>query len=210
MHRGPVLHALAQPRLAPGDRPAGREAGRCAAQPPHHARWTRARHGRVFDPRGGVARGAAGARSARGAGAVTVRIRSFAPGDEDAVVALWEAAALTRSWNDPRADIARARSVWPDLLLVADAGGAVVGSVMAGYDGHRGWLSYLAADPARRGEGIGAALVAEAERRLTALGCPKVQLMVRRENAGVLGFYDALGYEPVEVEMRGKRLIPDA
>lgn len=140
---------------------------------------------------------------------MSVVIRTFVPADEAAVVALWHAAGLTRAWNDPHRDIARHRAVWPELLLVADDAGEVVGSVMAGYDGHRGWLYYLAADPARRGEGIGRALVAAAEERLLALGCPKVQLMVRPGNEGALGFYDALGYERFDTSTTAKRLIAD-
>jgi len=136
-------------------------------------------------------------------------IRTFMPPDEPAVVALWHAAGLTRAWNDPHRDIARHRAVWPDLLLVADDAGAVVGSVMAGYDGHRGWLYYLAADPSRHGEGIGRALVVAAEERLVALGCPKVQLMVRPGNEAVLGFYDTLGYERFDISMTGRRLVVD-
>lgn len=148
-------------------------------------------------------------------------IRAFEPRDTDEVVALWEACGLTRPWNDPRADIARKLAVQPELFLVAedvaaedpgaeDPGArAIVGSVMAGYDGHRGWLYYLASDPARRGEGIGRELTAEAEARLLAMGCPKAQLMVRAENDGVIAFYDALGYEGNEVLVRGKRLIAD-
>ncbi len=80
---------------------------------------------------------------------------------------------------------------------------------MAGYDGHRGWLYYLAADPSRRGEGIGSALVAEAERRLAALGCPKVQLMVRSDNESVFAFYDARAYTRESVGVTGKRLVAD-
>lgn len=157
-----------------------------------------------------------------------IRIRVFAPEDTDRVIELWEACGLTRPWNDPRADIARKLSVQPELFLVAEDADAergpdpapassplaaadasrVVGSVMAGYDGHRGWLYYLASDPARRGEGIGR-LTAEAETRLLAMGCPKVQLMVRAENDAVVAFYDALGYEGNEVLVRGKRLIED-
>lgn len=157
-------------------------------------------------------------------------IRVFAPRDTEAVVALWEACGLTRPWNDPRADIARKLTVQPELFLVAvdrasgdaasgdgasgdepdAAPGHVIGSVMAGYDGHRGWLYYLASDPARRGEGIGKALTAEAERRLVAMGCPKAQLMVRGDNEGVIAFYDGLGYEGNDVLVRGKRLIEDS
>jgi ribosomal protein S18 acetylase RimI-like enzyme len=138
-----------------------------------------------------------------------IAIRPLRPADEDAVIRLWRDAGLTRPWNDPRRDIERHRAVWPDLLLVAHDGETLVGAVMAGYDGHRGWLYYLASDPARRGQGIGRALVVEAEARLEALGCPKVQLMVRPGNEGVLGFYDALAYERFDIAMTGKRLIVD-
>lgn len=140
---------------------------------------------------------------------MTVEIRSFRPADEDAVVALWHDAGLTRPWNDPHKDIARARAVWPDLLLVAAEGDHVVGSVMAGYDGHRGWLYYLASAADRRGEGIGRRLIAEAETRLEALGCPKVMLMVRADNDAVLAYYDAIGYQRETVRVAGHRLIPD-
>jgi len=138
---------------------------------------------------------------------VSIAIRPLVDADVEPVVALWTAAGLTRPWNDPHKDIRRAREVWPELLLVADDDGAVVGTVMAGYDGHRGWLSYLAS--ARRGEGIGRALVAEAERRLLALGCPKVMLMVRAENRGVMDYYAELEYARDDVAVLGKRLIPD-
>jgi ribosomal protein S18 acetylase RimI-like enzyme len=80
---------------------------------------------------------------------------------------------------------------------------------MAGYDGHRGWLYYLATAPGRRGEGIGRRLVEAAENALVALGCPKVQLMVRPDNASARGFYDALGYESFDIWSTGKRLIAD-
>ncbi len=98
----------------------------------------------------------------------------------------------------------------PELFLVAADGDAVIGSVMGGYDGHRGWLYYLATDPARQGEGIARALVTAVEELLLAMGCPKVQLMVRPENEGARGFYNALGYEPFEIWATGKRLIPDS
>ncbi|MBL3698464.1 GNAT family acetyltransferase [Leucobacter luti] len=133
-------------------------------------------------------------------------IRAFAVPDTDPVIALWRARGLTRPWNDPEQDIARKLRVQPELFLVAVDGNAIVGSVMAGYDGHRGWLYYLASDAARAGEGIGRALVAEAEVRLAALGCPKVQLMVRSENERLIGYYDELGYEDADVLVRGKRL----
>lgn len=140
---------------------------------------------------------------------MTIHIRPFEEHQTSEVVALWRAAGLTRPWNDPHLDIARKLRVQPELFLVAVDDGAVIGTVMAGYDGHRGWLYYLAAAPNRRGEGVGRRLVEAAEERLLALGCPKVQLMVRPENEAARGFYDSLGYEPFDIWATGKRLIVD-
>lgn len=136
-------------------------------------------------------------------------IRPFAPGDEDAVVALWRACALTRPWNDPHRDIARKLRVNPEWFLVATVDDRVVGSVMAGYDGHRGWLNYLAVDPTVRGRGLGRTLVARAERLLAAAGCPKVNLQIRATNTGVVAFYGALGYALDDAVSLGKRLARD-
>ncbi|MEJ1089920.1 GNAT family acetyltransferase [Microbacterium sp. Mu-80] len=141
---------------------------------------------------------------------MTTQIRTFTAADTEPVVALWDEAGLIRPWNDARADIQRMLAVWPGLLIVAEDGGTIVGSVMGGYDGHRGWLYYLATAAGRRGEGIGRMLVEEAERRLIALGCPKVQLMVRPGNEIVFAFYDQVGYERFDIGMTGKRLIADA
>lgn len=138
-----------------------------------------------------------------------VVLRPLRDADVEQVVSLWHATGLTRPWNDPQRDIARARAVWPDLLVVAVDGDDVVGTVMAGYDGHRGWLYYLATASERRGEGIGRMLVADAERRLEGLGCPKVMLMVREGNDAVADFYDAMGYARDATSVLGKRLIPD-
>ena len=140
---------------------------------------------------------------------MSIEIRAFELPDTEAVVSLWQQTGLTRPWNNPYQDISRKLSVQPDLFLVAVEDRAVVGTVMAGYDGHRGWLYYLASAPERRGEGIARKLVAEAEELLTEMGCPKVQLMVRPENGIAQGFYDALGYEPFETWSTGKRLIAD-
>lgn len=143
-------------------------------------------------------------------------VRAFERADTESVVALWDEAGLTRPWNDPRLDIERKLTVQPELFLVVEdsepetEAPLIVGSVMAGYDGHRGWLYYLATATSHRQRGVARSLVREAERRLLAMGCPKVQLMVRDGNDAVLGFYDALGYERFSVSNTGKRLIIDA
>lgn len=141
---------------------------------------------------------------------MTVLVRPFADDDEDAVVDLWAAAGLIRPWNDPHRDIARKKQVQRELFLVAEDGGAVVGAAMAGYDGHRGWVYYLAVAPERQGGGIGRALMTEAETRLLALGCPKVNVQIRSGNEAVSAFYDRLGYTPDAATSLGRRLIPDA
>jgi len=140
---------------------------------------------------------------------MTPEIRPFELADTEAVVSLWQATGLTRPWNNPYQDINRKLSVQPELFLVAVEDGTVVGTVMAGYDGHRGWLYYLASAPHRRGQGIGRQLVERAEELLLDMGCPKVQLMVRPDNGIARGFYDELGYEPFDIWATGKRLIAD-
>jgi len=136
--------------------------------------------------------------------------RPFRPADTEAVVALWEACGLVRPWNDPRKDIARKASVQPDLFLVAeDPDGSVVGAGMAGFDGHRGWVNYLAVRPDRQGSGLGRAFMAEFERLLEDLGCPKVNLQVRAGNERVITFYESLGYANDHTVSLGKRLIAD-
>ncbi len=139
-----------------------------------------------------------------------MHIRSFRAGDEAAVIGLWEACGLTRPWNDPRKDIARKLTVQPELFLVGEAGGAVVASVMAGYEGHRGWVNYLAVAPEHRRKGWGKALMQEVEKALAARGCPKINMQVRNSNTEAIAFYRRLGYVPDEAVALGKRLIPDA
>ena len=119
-------------------------------------------------------------------------------GDIDPLVDLWQRCALTRPWNDPRADIAFARRSPNAAILVGRFGGAVKASVMVGHDGHRGWTYYVAVDPAIRGHGFGATMMKAAEDWLRERGIAKVMLMVRPDNAAVCAFYDALGYEEQE------------
>ncbi|GHG45622.1 GNAT family acetyltransferase [Flavimobilis marinus] len=145
-----------------------------------------------------------------------VEIGPATQADGTAVVALWRAAGLTRPWNDPDRDFADALVTATSTVLVARGPGgidgtaagddpAVVGSVMAGFDGHRGWLYYLAVAPEARGQGLGRELVVAAEAWLAGQGAPKVQLMVRRENADVQAFYAALGYEDADCVVLGRR-----
>jgi ribosomal protein S18 acetylase RimI-like enzyme len=138
-----------------------------------------------------------------------MEIRPFREADEAQVVALWRACGLTRPWNDPHKDIARKLQVQRELFLVAEEGGAIVASVMAGYEGHRGWVNYLAVDAAHRRGGLGARLMRHVEDLLLARGCPKLSLLVRTSNADVLAFYRALGYAQDDAIPLGKRLIPD-
>lgn len=140
---------------------------------------------------------------------MTWRIRPFEATDRDAVVRLWQRCGLTRPWNDPGRDIDRKLTVQRELFVVGEVDGVVVASVMAGFDGHRGWLNYLAVDPDHRGRGHGRALVEHVERALEALGCPKVNLQVRTGNAEALAFYAALGYGTDAVVSLGKRLAAD-
>ena len=139
----------------------------------------------------------------------SVLVRAYKETDEARVLELWMFAGLLRPWNDPKKDIARKLKVQRDLFLVAELEGLVVGVVMAGYDGHRGWVNYLAVDIGQRRRGIGTALMRDAERRLKLLGCPKVNLQVRFENTAVQSFYAALGYGVDEVASMGKRLESD-
>jgi len=138
-----------------------------------------------------------------------MRIRPVRAGDEEALVTLWHRCALVRPPNDPHADFRRKLAVRPDLFLVGELDASIVASVMAGYEGHRGWLNYLAVDPSRRRQGLGRAIVSEAERRLMSLGCPKVNLQIRTSNQEVVEFYRRIGYSVDEVISMGKRLMAD-
>jgi ribosomal protein S18 acetylase RimI-like enzyme len=138
-------------------------------------------------------------------------IRPFSRADTDAVVTLWTDCGLVRPWNDPLADIERKLSEQPELFLVGvDEGGTVIATAMAGFDGHRGWVHYLAVDPTLQRKGFGRQLMAEVERLLVERGCPKLSLQIRDDNTKVIGFYRGLGYGQDNVISLGKRLILDA
>ncbi len=135
-------------------------------------------------------------------------IRPARADEAETVVALWRACNLVVPTNDPLADFHRARGRAESDVLLAVEGAAVVGAAMVGHDGHRGWIYYLATDPARRGAGIGRALVAAAEEWVEARGIPKIQLLVRQTNRGVMGFYGGIGYAETPVAVMQKVLTP--
>jgi ribosomal protein S18 acetylase RimI-like enzyme len=138
-----------------------------------------------------------------------MQIRPFLHADADAVVHLWEVCGLVRPWNDPKRDIERKLSEQPELFLVGQENGEIIATAMAGFDGHRGWVYYLAVEPSHQRLSHGKAMMDEAERLLTKRGCPKVNIQIRSGNEEVLDFYRSLGYELDEVVSMGKRLIPD-
>jgi len=134
-------------------------------------------------------------------------IRPFQESDTDAVTALWREAFPGESpRNQPAAIIRQKQAVQPELFLVGERAGRIVATVVAGYDGHRGWLYHVAVAATARRTGIGRAMVAEAETRLRALGCPKVNLQVMRANAAVVRFYERLGYTVEDRISMGKVL----
>lgn len=129
--------------------------------------------------------------------------------DTEKVIALWDACGLTRPWNNPSLDIQRRCALDDGLFLVGENDGRITGSVMAGYDGHRGWINYLSVAPHARNSGLGKQLMDEVEVRLLAFGCPKINLQVRQGNDAAIAFYEAIGFTSDACVSMGKRLIPD-
>ena len=141
---------------------------------------------------------------------MSFEIRTFVERDRETVVQLWHECDLVRPQNDPNRDIERKLAHGGDLFLVAVADGRIVGSVMGGYEGHRGWVNYLSVRPELHGSGIGRTLMAELERRLSALGCPKINLQIRATNEAVVEFYRRIGFVRDDVICMGRRLVDDA
>ena len=136
-------------------------------------------------------------------------VRAYEDDDRDSVVGIWARAGLVVPQNNPHRDIDRKLRMQPDWFLVATLGDALVGTCMAGYDGHRGWIYYLAVDPDQRRAGIARAMMTESERLLLEVGCPKINLQVRASNRQVISFYEHIGFQAEEIVSFGKRLIPD-
>lgn len=139
-----------------------------------------------------------------------MRLRAYVSDDESSVIALWHACGLVVPQNDTKKDIARKMAEHPELFIVGERAGEVIGSCMAGYEGHRGWINYLAVHPDHQRQGYAKELMNEARRLLEALGCPKISLQIRNTNLSVISFYEKLGFVEDPVRSFGLRLRHDA
>jgi ribosomal protein S18 acetylase RimI-like enzyme len=136
-------------------------------------------------------------------------VRKFRPADESEVINLWRQCGLIVPWNNPETDIQRKLSTTPDLFFVGVLDDELIASCMAGYDGHRGWIYFLAVKDSFQRKGFASRLIDHTESELIKLGCPKVELMVRKTNKNVISFYQSVGYDSDPVTVLSKRLIKD-
>jgi ribosomal protein S18 acetylase RimI-like enzyme len=134
-------------------------------------------------------------------------IRTFTPDDEQQVIDLWQECGLVVAWNDPHTDIQRKLKDSPELFFVGEIKDRIAASCLAGYDGHRGWMYYLAVRPKLRKQGLGSRMVRHAEQALLDLGCLKINIMVRDSNQSVISFYHRIGFEDDPVVVLGKTMI---
>jgi ribosomal protein S18 acetylase RimI-like enzyme len=139
-----------------------------------------------------------------------MNIRCYLPEDETTVISLWQQCRLTKPWNNPKLDIERKLKDSPELFFVGLVNAELISTAMAGYDGHRGWIYYLAVAPKYRRQGYGRQMMAFVENRLKEMECPKIDLMVRTNNMEVVQFYSGIGYSRDEVITLSKRLVDDA
>lgn len=137
-------------------------------------------------------------------------INEYNSDDETDLIGLWQECGLVVPWNNPRSDIARKMADSPELFFSGKIDGSLVASCMAGYDGHRGWIYFLAVAKSQQRNGLAAKLVAHVEAKLIDLGCPKLELMVRDTNREVIAFYEAIGFGLDPVRVLSKRLSDDA
>ncbi len=138
-----------------------------------------------------------------------MKIRPFTKSDEKEVIQLWFKCSLVVPWNNPKSDIERKLKVNPELFLVGIIDDKIISTVMGGYEGHRGWVNYLAVDPAFQKQEYGKEMMRVIEDKLKEFGCPKINLQVRDDNTEVIEFYKSIGYYDEKVVSLGKRLIPD-
>ena len=137
---------------------------------------------------------------------LVIEIRPYVESDREEVVQLWHKTSLYHPDNDPYKDIDRKLTDSPELFIVARHEATIIGTVMVGYDGHRGWINYLGVVPSYQRQGVAKKLMESAEEALTTLRCPKIQLQVRKTNLGVIDFYQAIGYSIEDVISMEKRL----
>jgi ribosomal protein S18 acetylase RimI-like enzyme len=138
-----------------------------------------------------------------------MKIEPYLPEYKQSVIELWQRCDLTRPWNNPGLDIERKLKVDRELFLVGTIDGKVMASVIGGYDGHRGWVYYLAVDPEYRRKGYGRQMMEAISEKLLEKGCPKINLQVRSDNTDVVKFYESIGYKPEDRVSMGKRLVED-
>ncbi len=136
-------------------------------------------------------------------------VRTYQNRDLASVIKLWEDTGLVVEQNNPEKDIDRKLLVDPDLFLIGELEDQIIGSVMGGYEGHRGWINYLAVSPSHQRKGYARTLMQEVEKLIKQKGCPKINLQVRDTNKAVLDFYTAIGYADDSVIGLGKRLESD-
>jgi ribosomal protein S18 acetylase RimI-like enzyme len=138
-----------------------------------------------------------------------MNIKPYHPDNQQAVINLWQACNLVVAWNDPIKDIQRKMLVDPDLFLIGELSEDIVATVMGGYEGHRGWINYLAVSPEHQRKGYARAMMQQVEALILQKGSPKINLQVRSNNIDVIQFYQAIGYDIENAVGLGKRLIPD-
>ncbi len=139
-----------------------------------------------------------------------MKIRAYDEQDKNEVISLWHECGLVVPQNDPVKDIERKLKVDPDLFLVGTDEGSIIATVMGGYEGHRGWINYLAVKPGEQRKGYGQAIMQAVEVLIEQKGCPKINLQVRTNNEAVIAFYSAIGYGNDHVVGLGKRLESDS
>ena len=135
--------------------------------------------------------------------------RKFKKSDTKAIIELWKKCKLIVPWNNPYKDINRKLSIKDNLFIIGEMNKNIIASAMAGYDGHRGYIYYLAVLPELQKKGIGSSVLSIIEKKLYKLGCPKINLFVRNTNIKVKAFYKTNNYEMQDSQIYGKRLISD-
>ncbi|MBN2182797.1 MAG: GNAT family acetyltransferase [Sedimentisphaerales bacterium] len=137
------------------------------------------------------------------------KVRQFHTNDTENVIELWQKCGLVAPQNNPERDIERKLDVNPEWFLIGELEGVIIATCMVGYEGHRGWINYLAVSPQYRRRGFAMRLMLEAEEILKNAGCPKINLQIRSSNKDVIAFYEAIGFRKDDVLSMGKRLEQD-